>query len=161
MKRTPALVAGFCLVLVAGGASAQWRTTLGHGEPTSRGYPTMHEQHEQPTYRNAGAPSTHGPPPPVTRGPPAPISQRLPRRRLGRPAGRRPRRRAAEALSCRSARRSSRSAAAVPATSWTPVSSSGKAAPAYRVRWAEPDGQRIDYMVDAETGAILGVDEGH
>ena len=28
--------------------------------------------------------------------------------------------------------------------------------PAYRVRWATPDGRRIDYMVDAETGAILG-----
>jgi uncharacterized membrane protein YkoI len=32
--------------------------------------------------------------------------------------------------------------------------------PAYRVRWAAPDGRRIDYMVDAESGAILGVDEG-
>lgn len=30
--------------------------------------------------------------------------------------------------------------------------------PAYRIRWATPNGQRIDYMVDAETGAILGVD---
>lgn len=31
--------------------------------------------------------------------------------------------------------------------------------PAYRVRWATRDGRRIDYMVDAETGAILGSPE--
>lgn len=27
--------------------------------------------------------------------------------------------------------------------------------PVYRVRWAADDGRRIDYLVDAETGAIL------
>ncbi|HYE43017.1 MAG TPA: PepSY domain-containing protein, partial [Caulobacteraceae bacterium] len=27
--------------------------------------------------------------------------------------------------------------------------------PQYRVRWQSNDGQRIDYIVDAETGAIL------
>jgi hypothetical protein len=32
--------------------------------------------------------------------------------------------------------------------------------PAYRVRWAGPDGRRIDYMVDAESGAILSADGG-
>jgi hypothetical protein len=32
--------------------------------------------------------------------------------------------------------------------------------PAYRVRWAAPDGRRIDYMVDAESGAILSADGG-
>ena len=32
--------------------------------------------------------------------------------------------------------------------------------PAYRVRWAAPDGRRVDYMVDAETGAILSADGG-
>jgi hypothetical protein len=32
--------------------------------------------------------------------------------------------------------------------------------PAYRVRWAGPGGRRIDYMVDAESGAILSVDGG-
>jgi hypothetical protein len=32
--------------------------------------------------------------------------------------------------------------------------------PAYRVRWAAPDGRRIDYMVDAESGAILNADGG-
>jgi hypothetical protein len=32
--------------------------------------------------------------------------------------------------------------------------------PAYRVRWAAPDGRRIDYMVDAESGAILSTDGG-
>jgi uncharacterized membrane protein YkoI len=31
---------------------------------------------------------------------------------------------------------------------------------AYRVRWASPDGQRIDYIVDAESGAILSADGG-
>ena len=31
---------------------------------------------------------------------------------------------------------------------------------AYRVRWADPDGRRIDYMVDAESGAILNADGG-
>ncbi|HEX4198248.1 MAG TPA: PepSY domain-containing protein [Caulobacteraceae bacterium] len=33
--------------------------------------------------------------------------------------------------------------------------------PAYRVRWAAPNGRRVDYMVDAETGAILSADGGH
>ncbi len=28
----------------------------------------------------------------------------------------------------------------------------------YRVRWAAADGRRVDYIVDAETGRILGVD---
>lgn len=28
----------------------------------------------------------------------------------------------------------------------------------YRVRWAEPNGRRIDYIVDAQSGAILQVD---
>ena len=32
--------------------------------------------------------------------------------------------------------------------------------PAYRVRWAGPDGRRIDYMVDAQSGAILSADGG-
>ncbi len=32
--------------------------------------------------------------------------------------------------------------------------------PAYRVRWAAPNGHRIDYMVDAESGAILSADGG-
>ena len=32
--------------------------------------------------------------------------------------------------------------------------------PAYRVRWAAPDGRRTDYMVDAESGAILNADGG-
>jgi uncharacterized membrane protein YkoI len=27
--------------------------------------------------------------------------------------------------------------------------------PVYRVRWATPDGRRIDYLVDARTGAII------
>ncbi len=30
--------------------------------------------------------------------------------------------------------------------------------PVYRVRWAAEDGRRIDYIVDAETGAILRAD---
>jgi hypothetical protein len=30
--------------------------------------------------------------------------------------------------------------------------------PVYRVRWAADDGRRIDYIVDAETGAILRAD---
>jgi hypothetical protein len=29
---------------------------------------------------------------------------------------------------------------------------------AYRVRWATPDGRRIDYLVDAHSGAILHID---
>ncbi len=32
--------------------------------------------------------------------------------------------------------------------------------PAYRVRWAGPDGRRIDYIVSAETGAIMNVEGG-
>ena len=30
--------------------------------------------------------------------------------------------------------------------------------PVYRVRWAAANGRRIDYMVDARTGAILGAE---
>jgi uncharacterized membrane protein YkoI len=30
--------------------------------------------------------------------------------------------------------------------------------PVYRVRWQAADGRRIDYIVDAATGAILGAD---
>jgi uncharacterized membrane protein YkoI len=30
----------------------------------------------------------------------------------------------------------------------------------YRVRWAAPNGRRIDYIVDAHTGAILRADGG-
>jgi hypothetical protein len=29
----------------------------------------------------------------------------------------------------------------------------------YRVRWATGDGRRVDYLVDAQTGAILGVED--
>ena len=32
--------------------------------------------------------------------------------------------------------------------------------PVYRVRWAAADGRRIDYLVDARTGAILRADGG-
>lgn len=32
--------------------------------------------------------------------------------------------------------------------------------PVYRVRWAAMDGRRIDYLVDARTGAILRADGG-
>jgi uncharacterized membrane protein YkoI len=28
----------------------------------------------------------------------------------------------------------------------------------YRVRWSTPDGRRIDYIVDAQSGAILHID---
>ena len=28
--------------------------------------------------------------------------------------------------------------------------------PIYRVRWQTPDGRRIDYIVDAQTGQIIG-----
>ena len=30
----------------------------------------------------------------------------------------------------------------------------------YRVRWASPGGRRVDYIVDAESGAILSVEGG-
>ena len=29
----------------------------------------------------------------------------------------------------------------------------------YRVRWATGDGRRVDYLVDAQTGAIVGVED--
>jgi len=31
----------------------------------------------------------------------------------------------------------------------------------YRLRWAANDGRRIDYLVDAATGAVVGVQGGH
>jgi uncharacterized membrane protein YkoI len=30
----------------------------------------------------------------------------------------------------------------------------------YRLRWATNDGRRIDYLVDAATGAVIGVQGG-
>ncbi|NEX94186.1 PepSY domain-containing protein [Caulobacter sp. 17J65-9] len=40
--------------------------------------------------------------------------------------------------------------------SWEEQGRDGR--PIYRVRWQAEDGRRIDYIVDAETGRILGAD---
>jgi uncharacterized membrane protein YkoI len=37
---------------------------------------------------------------------------------------------------------------------WQEVGPDGR--PAYRVRWAAAGGRRIDFIVDAQTGAIIG-----
>lgn len=34
----------------------------------------------------------------------------------------------------------------------------GRGRQIYRVRWSAPDGRRIDYLVDAQSGRILGTD---
>ena len=42
-----------------------------------------------------------------------------------------------------------------PAGSSTPVWSIRATGPIYRVRWMTRDGRRVDYLIDAATGAIL------
>jgi hypothetical protein len=151
MKRMPAFIAGLLVVLLAGAAMAQWRTNSGPGGPGSRGFPPS--MHEQPS-------SAHGPQPLAPRGPPAPaandslgagwgaqqdVVRAGVRQKLYVPLGQ-----AIDSIRRRG-----------PGRELDAGLEQWQGRPAYRVRWAEPDGRRIDYMVDAETGAILGVDEGH
>jgi hypothetical protein len=154
MQRTAAFIAGLALVILAGTASAQWRA--GHGEPSPRGFPPMHDQRETPAPRYGGP---RGPQQPIGRGPPT-----FPNDSLG--AGWSPQQDAVRAgvrqklyvplgQAIESIRRRG------PGRELDAGLEQWRGRPAYRVRWAEPDGRRIDYMVDAESGAILGIDEGH
>jgi peptidase YpeB-like protein len=155
MQRIAAFIAGLALVILAGTASAQWRTSAGHDGQAPRGFPPMHDQQEQPAPRNAGP-----------RGPQQPgrWPQVFPNDSLG--AGWSPQQDAVRAgvrqklyvplgQAIESIRRRG------PGRELDAGLEQWQGRPAYRVRWAEPDGRRIDYMVDAESGAILGVDEGH
>jgi hypothetical protein len=158
MKRTAAFIAGLALVILAGTAGAQWRTSPAHGEPGSRGFPPVHDQREAPPSRNVGP---HGPAQPAGRWP---QGQAYPNDSLG--AGWSPQQDMVRAVVREklyvplgqvigSIRRRG------PGRELDAGLEQWQGRPAYRVRWAEPDGRRIDYMVDAESGAILGVDEGH
>jgi hypothetical protein len=153
MKRTAAFIAGLSLAILAGTASAQWRAPDARGAPSSHGLPPMHEQRDQPADR--------GPQGPAARGPPRPV---FPNDSLG----------AGWSAQQDAVRAGVRDKLYVPlgqAIQSIRRRDSGReldagleqwgGRPAYRVRWAEPDGRRIDYMVDAVSGAILGVDEGH
>jgi len=158
MQRTAAFIAGLALVILAGTASAQWRAIAGHGGPSPQGFPPMHNQREPLPSRNAGP---HGPQQPVGRGPQGPL---FPNDSLGAGwspqqdavrAGVREKRYVPLGQAIESIRRRG------PGRELDAGLEQWQGRPAYRVRWAEPDGRRIDYMVDAESGAILGVDEGH
>jgi hypothetical protein len=151
MKRTPALLAALLVVLLGGAATAQWRTNSGHGDPGSHGFPQP--MHDQPTYgRGPQPPPTHGPPGPAHNdslgagwGAQQDAVRAGVRQKLYVPLGQ-----AIDSIRRRG-----------PGRELDAGLEQWDGRPAYRVRWAEPDGRRIDYMVDAETGAILGVDEGH
>ncbi|HLK24833.1 MAG TPA: PepSY domain-containing protein [Caulobacteraceae bacterium] len=164
MQRTLALFAALALALLGGAASAQWRGHGGRGEPM--GFPSMAREVRPPGgYRGQGgpprAPPPYGrPPPPYNRPPPPPIY-------------------AGDSLGADWGAQQDAARAGVRQHRYVPLGAAiesirrrgpgreldagleewnGRAA--YRVRWAEPNGRRIDYMVDAVTGAILGVDEG-
>ena len=148
----PAIIAGLLVVLLGGAAMAQWRTDDGRGRPSPRGFPPP--MHGPPAYPRGGPPSPgpRGPPP----GPPPNDSlgagwsaqqdavRAGVRQKLYVPLGQ-----AIESIRRRS-----------PGRELDAGLEQWQGRPAYRVRWAAPDGRRIDYMVDAESGAILGVDEG-
>jgi hypothetical protein len=158
MQRTAAFIAGLALVILAGTASAQWRMGKDHGGPgPPRGFPPVHDQRE-PGPRNTGP---HGPQQPAGRGPQGPV---FPNDSLGAGwsaqqdavrAGVRQKLYVPLGQAIESIRRRG------PGRELDAGLEQWQGRPAYRVRWAEPDGRRIDYMVDAESGAILGVDEGH
>jgi hypothetical protein len=155
MKRTPAIVAGLLLTVLGGSASAQWRA---NGVPIPHVFPQMHDQHPAPVY-HAGPP----PPPPPPASAHSPSHPNFPNDSLGAGwsaqqdavrAGVNQRRYVPLGQAIESIRRRDQGRELdAGLEQWD-----GR--PAYRVRWAEPDGRRIDYMVDAESGAILGVDEG-
>jgi hypothetical protein len=161
MQRTALFIAGLALAILAGTASAQWRTSSEHGGPSPHGFPPMHDQRELPAPRNAGP---RGPQQPVGRWPQGPQGPAFPNDSLGAGwgaqqdavrAGVRQKLYVPLGQAIESIRRRG------PGRELDAGLEQWQGRPAYRVRWAEPDGRRIDYMVDAESGAILGVDEGH
>ena len=160
MQRTPALIAGLALTLLAGAASAQWRDHGGRDEGGARGFPSMmHDVRDRPAWHGPAQP--HSQPQPPARPAPGPIYSND---SLGAGwgaqqdavrAGVRQRRYVPLGTAIEAVRRRG------PGRELDAGLEQWNGRDAYRVRWAEPDGRRIDYMVDAETGAILGVDEGH
>lgn len=160
MNRTSAVIAGLALALLAGAAAAQWRDHGDRNEGMPRGLPPMgRDVRGGPAWR--GLPQPHGPPQPLMRPPPGPIysndslgagwgaQQDVAR------AGVRHGHFVSLGTAIESVRRRG------PGHELDAGLEQWNGRDAYRVRWAEPDGRRIDYMVDAVTGAILGVDEGH
>jgi len=159
MHRTPALITGVALTLLAGAASAQWRDHGGHHDSGPGGFPPLvRDVRDQPTARGPWQPP-HGQLP-YGRPPPGPIYSNDslgagwgPQQDAVR-AGVRQRRYVPLAQVLESIKRRG------PGRELDAGLEDWNGRAAYRVRWAQPDGRRIDYMVDAESGAILGVDEG-
>ncbi|HLI66923.1 MAG TPA: PepSY domain-containing protein [Caulobacteraceae bacterium] len=151
MKRMFIILAAVAAAALATPASAQWRDNGRH----DRGVPQEHDSRGPPPQ------PTHGPPPPVGRGPP-------PNPGLG-----------ADSLGAGWRAQQDEVRQGVTQRRYVPLGQAIESIrrlgagreldagledwagrPAYRVRWAEPNGQRVDYIVDAESGAILGVDRG-
>jgi peptidase YpeB-like protein len=152
MKLTSALVVGLALTALAAPASAQWRDNGRHmGGPGARGFPPPREQ------PRAGPPPGVQPP----RGGPARPSWETdslgagwsPQQDQVR-AGVNQRRYVPLGQAIDTIRRRS------PGRELDAGLEQWDGRAAYRVRWAAPDGRRIDYMVDAESGAILSADGG-
>jgi hypothetical protein len=150
MKSMPALIVGLALAALAAPADAQMRGVGHRGGFPMGGFPGPREQ-----ARPVPPPPFRGPPPPF-RGPPANDSLGAgwsPQQDEVR-AGVRQRRFVPLGQAIESIRRYG------PGRELDAGLEQWGGRPAYRVRWAAPDGRRIDYIVDAETGAILSADGG-
>jgi hypothetical protein len=172
MKRLSALVVGLVLMALAAPAGAQgWRGGHGGGGPRGGGFPRARGPAPQPFRGGPGGQPFRGMPmqPPPFRGEPQPFR--------GPPGpepgwegdslgagwspqqdevrqGVRQRRFVPLNQAIQSIRRRG------PGHELDAGLEQWGGRPAYRVRWAGPGGRRIDYMVDAQSGAILSADGG-
>ena len=164
MKPMPTLVVSLVLAALAAPASAQgWNG--GHG---GRGGPSG---------PRGGLPAAHGPSPQPYRGPPQGQPPTQPQPFRGPPAG--PSGWEGDSLGAGWSPQQDEVRQGVRQRRFVPlgqaIESIRRRSPgreldagleqfdgrtAYRVRWADPDGRRIDYMVDAESGTILSTDGG-
>ena len=165
MKRLSALVVGLVLMALAAPAGAQgWRGGHGGGGPRGGGFPMARGPAPQPFRGGPGGQPFRGVPmqPQPFRGPPGPgpgwegdslgagwgpqqdeVRQGVRQRRFV------PLNQAIQSIQRRA-----------PGHELDAGLEQWGGRPAYRVRWAGPGGRRIDYMVDAQSGAILSADGG-
>jgi Peptidase propeptide and YPEB domain len=163
MKPLSALVVGLVLMALAAPVAAQgWRGGHGGGGPRGGGYPMARGPAPQPFRGGPGGPGGQpfrGEPQPF-RGPPGPgwegdslgagwspqqdeVRQGVRQRRFV------PLNQAIQSIQRRA-----------PGHELDAGLEQWGGRPAYRVRWAGPGGRRIDYVVDAQSGAILSADGG-
>jgi hypothetical protein len=152
MKRTMAILAGLLLMALGAPATAQWSNDH-HERGGPGGFEAPHSQRDQ-----------RPPPQPMRVAPPGPPS-RPPWQNDSLGAGWSPqqnevregvtqRRFIPLGQAIESIRRRG------PGRELDAGLESWNGQPAYRVRWAGPDGRRIDYIVNAESGAIMNVEGG-